>query len=329
VQIWRQSPSAKVRLVPDPKGEDAPMRSRLTAVIAAIAFAAVTVAAGCGSSNDNGTSSQANLTATPGINVPKDPKIASEVPQAIAQTGELTIATDATYPPNEFLAKDGHTIIGADADLGKAIGQVMGLTPRFSNVTFDAIIPALQANKYDAGISSFTDTKEREKVVDFVTYERYGTLFYTNADGPTITSLDQLCGHTATAETGTTQADDIASQNKTCTASGKPGVKSVILESQNDVNLPLSSGRADVGMADSPVVKYIVDTSGGKFKLAGQPYGAAPYGIAIPKGTGMTTPVLDAIKAIQADGTYDKILSYWQLSSGHLTNPGINQGIAG
>lgn len=305
------------------------MRTRLQVLIAALAFAALTVAAGCGSSNKSSTSSTANLTATPGINVPKDPKIAAEVPPAIAKTGELTVASDATYPPNEFHATDGHTIIGADVDLGKAIGQVMGLTPKFSNVTFDAIIPALQAKKYDLGISSFTDTKTREKVVDFVTYERYGTLFYTQKSGPTITALDQLCGHTATAESGTTQADDIASQDKKCTAAGKPGVKSVILKTQDEVNLALSSGRADVAMADSPVVKYIVEQHPDQFKTAGEPYGTAPYGIAIPKGTGMTTPVLDAIKAIQADGTYDKILRYWDLSFGHIHNPGINQGIPG
>ena len=162
-----------------------------------------------------------------------------------------------------------------------------------------------------------------------MTYEQYGTLFYTNSDGPTITSLDQLCGHTATAESGTTQAADIASQDKACKAAGKSGVTGVILKSQNDVNLALSSGRADVAMADSPVVKYLASTSDGGFKTAGDPYGLAPYGIAIPKGTGMTQPVLAAVKAIQADGTYDKILDYWGLSFGHLNNPGINQGIAG
>jgi polar amino acid transport system substrate-binding protein len=306
------------------------MKPRLTAALAALAIIAMgAFVGGCGGDNENETTTSAEKTATPGINVPKDPKIAAEVPQAISSTGELTVAMDATYPPNEYIAKDGHTIIGMDADLGKAIAQVMGLTFKPSNVTFDAIIPALAANKYDLGISSFTDTKEREKTVDFVTYEQYGTLFYTNSDGPTITSLDQLCGHTTTAESGTTQADDIADQDKKCKAAGKPGVSGVILSDQNDVNLALSSRRADVAMADSPVVRYLVDTSDGGFKTSGDPYGLAPYGIAIPKGTGMPQPVLDAVKAIQANGAYDKILDYWELSSGHLDNPGINQGIAG
>jgi len=306
------------------------MKPRITVLVAALAFAAVTVAAGCGSSNnDNGTSSTANLTATPDINVPKDATAAGEVPQSIASTGQLTVAADATYPPNEFIAKDGHTIIGMDADLAKAIGQALGLTPKISNVTFDAIIPALAAHKYDLGMSSFTDTKEREKTVDFVTYLTYGTLFYTNSGGPTITALDQLCGHTVSAESGTTQADDIASQDTKCKDAGNPGVTAVILKDQNAVNLALSSGRADVAMADSPVVKYIVEQSGGQFKTEGQPYGTAPYGIAIPKDTGMTQAVLDAVKAVQANGAYDKIMEYWGLEAGELHTPGINQGIAG
>ena len=57
-----------------------------------------------------------------------------------------------------------------DADLAKALGQVMGLKADVQNVTFDSIIPGLAAGKYDLGMSSFTDTKEREATVDFVTY---------------------------------------------------------------------------------------------------------------------------------------------------------------
>ena len=46
---------------------------------------------------------------------------------------------------------------------------------------FDSIIPGLSSHKYDLGMSSFTDTKEREKTVDFVTYFSAGTSFYVKA----------------------------------------------------------------------------------------------------------------------------------------------------
>ena len=61
----------------------------------------------------------------------------------IASKGELTVATDATYPPAELFAEDGSTIEGMDVDLGTAIGQVMGLKWNFVNAGFDSIIPRM------------------------------------------------------------------------------------------------------------------------------------------------------------------------------------------
>jgi polar amino acid transport system substrate-binding protein len=62
----------------------------------------------------------------------------------------------------------------------KALGAVMGLKVKVVNATFDSIIPGLAAGKYDLGASSFTDTKMREKQVDFVDYFTAGESFYTN-----------------------------------------------------------------------------------------------------------------------------------------------------
>ena len=304
------------------------MKSRTTALIAAIAFAAITVAAGCGSSNNDNSSSSGTLTAA-SFNVQTDPSIASQVPASVKSSGSLTVAADATYPPDEFIASDGKTVIGMDADLAKAIAQLMGLQAAVQNVTFDSIIPGLAAGKYDLGMSSFTDTKEREKTVDFVTYLTAGSSIYVKATGGTnFTSLDQLCGHKVAAEKGTTQQDDITTQDQKCKAEGKPGVTGVILPDQNGVNLALSSGRADAAMADSPVAAYIAERSNGQFKVSGGPFPPEPYGIAIPKNSGLAQPVLAAVKALIADGTYKKILDYWGLQAGAITNPQINGAVS-
>jgi polar amino acid transport system substrate-binding protein len=77
-------------------------------------------------------------------------------------------------------------------------------------------------------------------------------------------------------------------------------------------------------MADSPVAAYAVKQSNGMFKLVGQTYGTAPYGLALPKGNGMTKPVLAAVKALMANGTYKAILTKWGVESGAITNPQIN-----
>jgi polar amino acid transport system substrate-binding protein len=248
----------------------------------------------------------------------------SEIPAAVKSKGTLTVAADATYAPNEFIGPDGHTVIGMDADLAKALGQVMGLKINVVNATFDSIIPGLASGKFDLGMSSFTDTKERQKTVDFVTYFTAGTSFYTKKGGPTVNSVADLCGKTVAVEKGTTQQDDATAQNTKCKSEGKSGVNVLVFPDQNGANLALSSGRAQVGMADSPVAAYQVKQSNGTFTLTGQPYANAPYGIAIPKGNGMAKPILDAIKALMSDGEYMKILKTWGIESGAISNPVIN-----
>src|SRR5213083_282208 len=288
----------------------------------------VVLAAGCGGSGKKAsstTTTAATTTTSTTISTPAtDSKIAAEVP-AKFKSKTLTFATDATYAPNEFIGSNGKSIEGMDPDLGKALGAVMGVKVKFVNTTFDGIIPGLAAGKFDVGMASFTDTKERQKVVDFVTYFEAGTSFYVKAQGgPTINTLADLCGHSVGVERGTTQATDATAQSSKCKSAGKAGVGVHVYPDQNAANLAISSGRQQVGMADSPVAAYIVKKSGGQFKLTGKPYNTAPYGIAIPKNNGMAKPVLGALKVLMSDGTYESILTKWGLQKGAITNPTIN-----
>ena len=294
-------------------------RAALSVVPVAMIAAAI---AGCGSSG-GGSSTTAGGGGK--VSVTTDKTIAAQVPAAVKKKGTLKVAADATYAPNEFVGTNGKTIMGMDVDLGQALGKVMGLNASFVNANFDSIIPGLAAHKYDLGMSSFTDTKEREKTVDFVTYFSAGTSFYVkSAGGPTINTLADLCGHRVAAEKGTTQVDDASKQAKKCKASGKAAVKILVFPDQNGVNLALQSGRADVGMADSPVVAYQVKKTGGQFKVTGKTYGTAPYGIAVPKGSGLAKPLLAALKVLMKNGQYKAILTKWGIEAGAISNPTIN-----
>jgi polar amino acid transport system substrate-binding protein len=241
----------------------------------------------------------------------------------------LTVAADASYAPNEFIASDGHTVIGMDADLMKAIAGLMGVKANIVNATFDSIIPGLASKKYDVGISSFTDTKEREKTVDFVTYYTAGESFYTKAQGgTTIASIDELCGHSVAVEKGTTELTDAQTQSGKCKKAGKAAVTVLPFPDQNGANLAVSTGRAQLGFADSPVAEYQVKQSNGQFKLVGQSYANAPYGIAIPKGSGLDKPILAAVQELMKNGQYKAILTHWGVEAGAISNPKINGAIS-
>lgn len=288
------------------------------ALALALATAALSLTA-CASSSSGG-----NDGSTVGAGDTNAAAIA-KLPANLQKGGTLKIATDASYAPNEFFAADNKTIQGMDVDLGVAIGKDLGLTFEFTNVSFDSIITNL-GTRYDVGMSSFTDNKDREKVVDMVDYFSAGTSFMVK-QGSSLnpSTVADLCGKTAAVEKGTTQLDDVTAQAKKCKLTILP------FPDQNAANLALSSGRADVVLADSPVNAYAAQQSNGQFQIVGQVYGTAPYGIAVPKDpahAGLAEAISMALADLAKKGTYQQILQKWGVQAGAVTTFGLNGAVS-
>jgi polar amino acid transport system substrate-binding protein len=318
------------------------MRSTRTWLSAAVTLLCAAAIVGCGSSNSSSSASGAGAattsssaaatssgtgtsastgtgTSASGSASGANAAVAKLVPASIKSKGTITVAADASYPPNEFVGPDGKTVVGMDADLMKALGAAMGVKVNIVNETFDSIIPGLASGKYDVGASSFTDTKEREKTVDFVDYFSAGESFFTKVSGGvSVSSLADICGKTVAVEKGTTEESDAQTQSGKCKKAGKAAVSVQSFNDQNGANLALSSGRAQLGFADSPVADYQVKKSNGQFKLTGPSFENAPYGLAVPKKSGLAPAIEAALKAVMADGTYTKILTKWGIQSGAL-----------
>jgi polar amino acid transport system substrate-binding protein len=295
-------------------------RTRWTAALPLLCAAAI---AGCGSSSSTSSTAPPSSKSASGPSSGANPAVAKLVPASVKSKGTLTVAADASYAPDEFFAPDGHTVIGMDADLSKALAGVMGLKANVVNATFDSIIPSLASGKFDMGASSFTDTKAREKVVNFVDYANVGESFYTKAAGGTaVSSISDICGKTVSVEKGTTEEADAGTQSAKCKKEGKPAVTVLSYTDQNGANLAVASGRAQLGFADTPVADYQVKKTGGQFKIVGSAYASAPYGLAIPKG-GLDKAVAAALKVLIDNGTYNKIFSKWGLQGIEIPASGV------
>ncbi|WP_198655140.1 ABC transporter substrate-binding protein [Streptomyces geranii] len=254
--------------------------------------------------------------------IAEDAALAAKVPAALKASG-ITIASDVSYPPMDFFDTDNKTVIGAEADLARALGTVLGVKVTITNVPFDSIIPGLQAGKYQLGLSSFTDTAEREKVVDFVTYFNAGTSLLVPAGNPKSLKPedDSLCGRTVAVAKGSTQAlVDLPDRAKTC----KSAIKVSTFPDGTGVNLAVTSGRADAALADSPVAAYAAKQSGGKLEVVGDSYGNAPFGIAVQKKSELTALLKSALESLGTTGGYRQILAKWGLESGALDEFQIN-----
>lgn len=302
-------------------------RNRLIAAGAVVASVSL-VLTGCSSS-----SSSSNPTSGAGVNpsatikaVAADPALAAQVPADVKSANKIVVAADASYAPNEYQDSSGK-IIGMDVDLANAIGQKLGIPVEVQNSPFTAIIPGIQANKFQLAMSSLTDNKEREATVDMVTYFLAGTSAAVKKGNPDNIDPNNLCGKKIAVQTGTTQADQIKDViNPACVAAGKPPVPNDgdKFDLQTDVTQAVVSGRDQVMLADSPVIDYAIKQTNGQLEQLGTVEGKAPYGIALAKGSALAKPVQGAVQSLMDDGTYKAILDKWGVQAGSINQSQIN-----
>lgn len=253
-----------------------------------------------------------------------DQAAADLVPAEIRQAGELVIPTAATYPPNEFIAPDGKTIVGMDADLARAISQRLDLAPQLEAKDFDSIFPAIVSGDYKVVLSSITVTPERTKEFDMVTYFEAGTGFFTANDDPvSLSGLAGLCGFSVAVAERTVQQSDAEAQSDKCEAAGKKPVTVRAFANQTEATQSVESSDSDFGMADTPVASYIVKKSEGRLVKVGEDYGVAPYGVVVNRQSDMAPAVKAALDSLIADGSYDEILERWGLEDYAIKRPTI------
>lgn len=239
---------------------------------------------------------------------------ASLLPASVKKAGVLTVGSDTTYAPNEYLDANGKAI-GWEVDLFNAIAADLGVKANFVSANFDTIIPAVKGGKYDVGLSSFTDTKVREAQVDFANYFVAGTQWASLAGKPAV-DPNNACGLTVSAQTGSTEVDDLTAKSAACVKAGKKPIKTLSFDDQNQATNAVQLGRANALSADSPVTEDAVHRSAGKLQLDGAIYGSAPYGMAVAKGSTLVKAIAAALQDLAKNGTYGKILAKWGVTPG-------------
>lgn len=292
------------------------VRSIFAAGAAAALLLGVT---GCGSDDDTDTDSGSPVVAE------QDDAIAALVPAEIAEDGVLLVGTDASYAPSEFIDTDGTTIIGFDADLAEALGQVMGLDVELQNAPFDSLVEGVKTGKFDLSFSSFTINPERVEQVDMVSYFNAGTQWAAEAGNPAGVDPDNACGLQIAVQKATVQVPDIEARSQACTDAGNPAITINQYQLQSDATNAVATGKDDAMLADSPVVAYAAEQTGGKLEVLGEIYDSAPYGVAVPKGLGdYTEAVRAAMQSLIDSGVYQQILQDWGVEQGAVPTAEIN-----
>ncbi len=253
------------------------------------------------------------------------PSIAATVPADIRAKGHLTIAVSLPFTPNEFKNEQGQ-IVGFDVDLMSAIARTLGLVPDYREMPFESILPALREHQLNLGMSSITDTKARESMVDFVTYFNKGTL-WAQRPGPPI-DPNAACGRRVSTLAGSVHDTfEIPAKSVVCAAAGLPPIEKVLFDREDDVTAAVISGKADAMSADSPITLFAIKLSGGALVAAGDVFDIEPYGWAVPKGSGLAESLRQALVHLMQTGEYRTIATMWGVDKGMIDTPKINGAI--
>lgn len=224
----------------------------------------------------------------------------------------LTMATNATFPPYEYV--EGDEIVGIDAEIAAALAEELGMELEIQDVEFDSIVAGVKSGKYDMGMAGMTVTDERKQNVDFT--DSYATgvqVVIVKEDSPIQTVDDITSDNKIGVQQGTT-GHIYASDTPENGGYGEDAV--VAYNKGADAVQALVSGKVDCVIIDNEPAKAFVEANPG-LKILETEFAVEDYAICVSKdNTELLDKLNDALAKLKEDGTIDSIIEKYIPSDG-------------
>lgn len=214
---------------------------------------------------------------------------------------KIFVGTNAEFAPFEYL-EDGK-IVGFDMDLMAAISKETGIEMEIKDMSFDGLLPALQAKKVDMVIAGMTATDERKKAVNFSeAYYMANQVIITATDADDISNFEGLKGKKVGVILGFT-GDIVASEID--------GVDVKKYNAGYAAIMDLKAGKIDAVVLDGEPAKNFVKNNEG-LKIASAEGEKEEYAIAVSKEKEeLLENINAALVTLKENGTYDELLKKW------------------
>ena len=224
-----------------------------------------------------------------------------------ATEGVLVMATNATFPPYEFV--EGGEYAGIDVEIAEKIAEKLGMTLEIKDVEFGSIVGGVQTGKFDMGMAGMTVTEERLQSVNFSTSYATGIQVVIVAEDSAITSLDDLKGD-GSMKFGVQQDTTGDIYASSSVEDGGYGEENVIrYKTGADAVQALKAGKVDAVIIDNEPAKSFVASVEG-LKILDAEWAVEDYAIAIAKeNTALLDAVNNALAELTADGTVAGIIA--------------------
>ncbi|AMK12538.1 MAG: transporter substrate-binding domain-containing protein [Pseudodesulfovibrio sp.] len=196
--------------------------------------------------------------------------------QDIKDKGEITIGTEAAFPPFEFV--ENGKIVGYSADLLELIMKDLpGVKLNRLDVPWQGILPGLAAGKFDYIVTSVTATKER--------YDRYAlslpiadaTVALLVRKDSDIKTAGDAAGKVVASQTGSAQLKALLGLGEKLAAEGKSFKDVREYVSFDEAYADLAAGRLDAVAQAFPNLADAVKKRPDAFRIITPPFGPAVY----------------------------------------------------
>lgn len=309
-------------------------RSRLISLPLAAALALALSA--CSADPDPTASGDDDATASPEANadIPPqelDEELAARLPQDIQDSGTLVSVNNGSFPPYTVVASD-NSVTGATADLGVAIGELLGV--EIEHRTIDGLasmLSGMEAGRFDLGLGPVGDFPERQEQATFVDWVQEYVVFAVPTGNPEgIVDLDSTCGTRVAVMAAGSAEQVINEQSDRCVEAGEAAVDVQSYRDQPSSILAVQAGRADAFFSSQAPLTYFVDEAGGDLELTGvgqaNGFGDLYQGALVPHDSELRDVLLEALQELYDNGTYEAIMTKWGLEGNMLDQPGIDLG---
>jgi polar amino acid transport system substrate-binding protein len=263
-----------------------------------------------------------------------DQALHDRLPEHIKQAGKIVAVNTGSFPPYTIVSADETKVEGATADLAVALGQILGV--EIEHTTIDglaSVLSGMQAQRYDLDLGPVGDFPERQEQATFVDWvQEYVVFAVQNGNPKGIVDIDSACGARIAVQAAGSAEKVIKQQSDACAAAGKPAIEVQSYKDQPSSILAVQSNRADAFFSSQAPLTYFVQQSGGQLELAGQGkpngFGDLYQGAVVPKGSPLADVLLEAFRTLHENGTYEAIMTKWNLQGNMLPEAGINLGKA-
>ncbi len=233
----------------------------------------------------------------------------SPVPDsALVKKGTLTMSVNPTLPPMQFVDQTG-ALKGMRVELGEAIAKRLCLTPQYVRIEFSAMIPGLQAGRWDVINTGIFYTEERAKLMQMLIYEDQAISISTAKGNPLkISKPDDLSGKSIGVELGGFEERKARELDKQLTDKGMKGMTIRTFENFAMAFQALRAGQVEVALS--------IDSTGAEYQKRGDfervLHGLFPTPVALAaRNKDLAAAMAKVMNDMKADGSFQKLFDQY------------------